>query len=127
MKNVVLSLLLDCYRVLGNFLLNTKTISFPDKKEFIGENAESGDAKPEEGSKKDEKKKEKTGTDKKKEEKKAKKEPKKPKIEILKEPLEFEVSLMDLANITADHKKSSREKLDALTAHDREKKARYNS
>jgi hypothetical protein len=90
-----------------------------DKKE--GEGEETGDNKTEEG-KKDEKNKK---TDKKKEEKKAKKEPKKPKIETLKEPLEFEVSISDLVNMTANRKAASKEKLEALTAHDRAKKARY--
>ena len=61
---------------------------------------------------------------KKKEDKKPKKEPKKPKIETIKEPLEFDVTLMDMVNMTTDQKKVSTDKLDALTAHDREKKAR---
>jgi hypothetical protein len=62
--------------------------------------------------------------DAKKEEKKVKKEPKKPKIETIKAPLVFEVTLMDLANITDDQKKASREKLDILDEHDRQKKAK---
>ena len=95
---------------------------FSDKNEGEGENAESVDSKQEEGSKKDDKKKEKAN--KKVEEKKVKKEPKKPKIETLKESLDFEVSILDLSNMTAEQKKSSKEKLDALTAHDRQKKAR---
>ena len=93
-----------------------------DKKE--GEGEESGDNKTEEG-KKDEKSKKTDKADKKKEEKKVKKEPKKPKIETFKEPLEFEMTLSDLINMTAEKKTASKEKLEALTAHDRAKKARY--
>ena len=103
-----------------------------DKKE--GESEDGGDESTgenkSESGKKDEKKKSDKKDDKKKEEKKddkkpaAKKEPKKPKIETLKEPLEFEVTLTDLANMTSDQKKASREKLDALTEFDRAKRAR---
>ncbi len=53
-----------------------------------------------------------------------KKEPKKPKIETIKAPLVFEVTLLDLANVTEDQKKASRDKLDALDEHDRQKKAK---
>lgn len=100
-----------------------------DKKEGESEdgaNEPTGESKPESG-KKEEKKKSDKKDDKKKDEKKpaAKKEPKKPKIETLKEPLEFEVTLTDLANMTADQKKASKDKLDALTEHDRAKRARY--
>ena len=93
-----------------------------DKKE--GEGEESGDNVTEEG-KKDDKSKKTDKADKKKEEKKVKKEPKKPKIETFKEPLEFEMTLSDLINMTAEKKTASKEKLEALTAHDRAKKARY--
>ncbi len=62
--------------------------------------------------------------DAKKDEKKVKKEPKKPKIETIKAPLVFEVTFMDLANITDDQKRSSREKLYILDEHDRQKKAK---
>lgn len=100
-----------------------------DKKEGESEDGASestGESKPESG-KKDEKKKSDQKDEKKKDEKKpaAKKEQKKPKIETLKEPLEFEVTLTDLANMTADQKKASKDKLDALTEHDRAKRARY--
>ena len=79
-----------------------------DKKE--GEGEESGDGKTEDG-KKDDKTKKTDKADKKKEDKKAKKEPKTPKIETFKEPLEFEVTLSDLANMTAEQKTASKENL----------------
>ena len=90
----------------------------PDKKEGEGE-AKEGDEAKADGDKKKEK------ADKKKEAKKEpKKEPKKPKIETIKEPLEFEITLLDMANMTAELKKASKDKLEALATHDREKKAR---
>jgi hypothetical protein len=93
----------------------------PDKKEGETDNKDGGDDKAK-GDKKEDKKKDKS--DKKKEEKKAKKEPKKPKIETIKEPLEFEITLLDRANMSAELKKASKDKLEALANHDREKKAR---
>jgi hypothetical protein len=90
--------------------------NFVDKKDGEADTKESGDDKKE-----DKKDKKSSGGDKKKEEKKKEK---KPKIETLKEPLDFEVTLLDRANMTADQKKSARDKLEALAAHDREKKSR---
>ncbi len=99
-----------------------------DKKEGEEGGDESAGENKSDSDKKDEKKKTDKKDDKKKDDKKpaAKKEPKKPKIETLKEPLEFEVTLTDLANMTSDQKKASKDKLEALTEHDRAKKARYN-
>lgn len=53
-----------------------------------------------------------------------KKDSKKPKIETIKAPLAFEITLLDLANMTDDQKKSSREKLNTLDEFDRQKRAK---
>ena len=107
--------------------LRLRSIRMP----FLQDDIPSVDEEGKEGEKKDGKKgkdkgKDKKKDDKKKEEKKKEEEPKKkefkPKIETLKEPLEFEVRIVDMPRLTEKHVKESKEKLKALNDRDELKK-----